>query len=89
MRVDWAEPSLLQIAQGNATWEASENVYQLPIANQWVYWVIDTQLGIPHPIHVRNVHVRIVYETNTDFVHAPLVTRSRFLRLGAGGGSDV
>ncbi|KAF2819688.1 hypothetical protein CC86DRAFT_471787 [Ophiobolus disseminans] len=52
MRVEWDEPSLLQIAQGNATWEGAENVYLLPEANQWVYWVIDTKLPIPHPIHL-------------------------------------
>ena len=52
MKVIWNNPSLLQIAEGNATWETAENAYLLPDANQWVYWVIDTALPIPHPIHL-------------------------------------
>ncbi|KAF2027242.1 extracellular dihydrogeodin oxidase/laccase [Setomelanomma holmii] len=52
MMVDWSAPSLLQIAEGNATWKSDENVYLLPNANEWVYWVIDTQLPVPHPIHL-------------------------------------
>lgn len=52
MHVIWNNPSLLQIADGNATWESAENAYLLPEANKWVYWVIDTKLPIPHPIHL-------------------------------------
>ncbi|KAJ4992510.1 Laccase-2-like protein 4 [Stagonosporopsis vannaccii] len=52
MHVIWNNPSLLQIAQGNATWENAENVYLLPEADKWVYWVIDTKLPVPHPIHL-------------------------------------
>ena len=52
MHVIWNNPSLLQIAEGNATWENAENVYMLPDANKWVYWVIDTKLPVPHPIHL-------------------------------------
>jgi FtsP/CotA-like multicopper oxidase with cupredoxin domain len=52
MLVEWAEPSLLQIAEGNATFEAQESVYELPDANKWVYFVIDTALPVPHPIHL-------------------------------------
>lgn len=52
MLAAWEAPSLLQIAEGNATWESAENVYVLPNANEWVYWIIDTTLPIPHPIHL-------------------------------------
>lgn len=52
MHVIWNHPSLLQVAKGNATWESAENVYMLPEANKWVYWVIDTKLPVPHPIHL-------------------------------------
>ncbi|KAH7390703.1 Cupredoxin [Pyrenochaeta sp. MPI-SDFR-AT-0127] len=52
MLVAWEAPSLLQIAEGNATWEDAENVYVLPNANEWIYWVIDTALPVPHPIHL-------------------------------------
>jgi FtsP/CotA-like multicopper oxidase with cupredoxin domain len=52
MKVIWNNPSLLQIAEGNATWESAENAYLLPTANEWIYWVIETTLPIPHPIHL-------------------------------------
>ncbi|KAF9700913.1 hypothetical protein EKO04_000441 [Ascochyta lentis] len=34
MKVIWNNPSLLQIAEGNATWETAENAYLLPEANK-------------------------------------------------------
>ncbi|OAG11484.1 uncharacterized protein CC84DRAFT_1224631 [Paraphaeosphaeria sporulosa] len=52
MLVEWANPSLLQISEGNATFESQENVYKLDNANEWVYFVIETALGVPHPIHL-------------------------------------
>ncbi|PSN66585.1 laccase Lcc4 [Corynespora cassiicola Philippines] len=52
MLVKWAEPSLRQIWDGNATFEASEAVISLPDADRWIYFVIDTQVPVPHPIHL-------------------------------------
>ena len=52
MLVEWENPSLLQISEGNTTFEAQENVYRLDTANEWVYFVIETQLPVPHPIHL-------------------------------------
>ncbi|KAF2445480.1 multicopper oxidase [Karstenula rhodostoma CBS 690.94] len=52
MLVEWANPSLMQINEGNATFENQENVYKLDNANEWVYFVIETQLAVPHPIHL-------------------------------------
>jgi FtsP/CotA-like multicopper oxidase with cupredoxin domain len=57
MLVQWAEPSLLQIDNAatnneSAVFESEEAVYQLPDANQWVYFVIETQVPVPHPIHL-------------------------------------
>jgi hypothetical protein len=52
MLVEWANPSLLQISEGNTTFESQENVYKLETANEWVYFVIETQLDVPHPIHL-------------------------------------
>lgn len=52
MLVEWAEPSLLQIYEGNATFEDQECVYNLPNANKWVYFVIETAIPVPHPIHL-------------------------------------
>lgn len=68
--VDWSTPSLLQISRGNGTanWSPSENVYLLPDANKWVYWVIDTTLQIPHPIHLHGHDFYILaQESDAEF----------------------
>jgi FtsP/CotA-like multicopper oxidase with cupredoxin domain len=57
MLVQWAEPSLLQIdnaanSSESAVFEAEEAVWMLPDADQWVYFVIETQIPVPHPIHL-------------------------------------
>jgi hypothetical protein len=52
MVVDWQEPTLLQILNGNTTFETSNAVIELSNANEWVYIVIETTLAVPHPIHL-------------------------------------
>ncbi|KAF9732880.1 hypothetical protein PMIN06_007491 [Paraphaeosphaeria minitans] len=52
MLVEWANPSLLQISEGNTNFESQENVYKLDNAKEWVYFVIETALVVPHPIHL-------------------------------------
>ncbi|KAF2115268.1 laccase-1 [Lophiotrema nucula] len=52
MQVQWGEPSIVKIWEGNATFENDECVYQLPDANKWMYWVIETDIPVPHPIHL-------------------------------------
>ncbi|KAF9871958.1 multicopper oxidase [Colletotrichum karsti] len=52
MLVDWADPTLLQIVNGTTSWETDDAVIELSEANQWVYFVIETTLAVPHPIHL-------------------------------------
>lgn len=52
MLVQWDDPSLLQISNGNASFEDEECVYQLPNADEWVYFVISSAIPVPHPIHL-------------------------------------
>ncbi|KAF2709229.1 multicopper oxidase [Pleomassaria siparia CBS 279.74] len=52
MVVDWADPTLSQILNGNTTYATDDAVIQLPNANEWVYLVIQTTLTVPHPIHL-------------------------------------
>ncbi|KAF2134508.1 multicopper oxidase [Dothidotthia symphoricarpi CBS 119687] len=52
MHVSWEMPSLLSIAEGKTDFETNDNVYLLPNANEWIYWVIDTAIPVPHPIHL-------------------------------------
>lgn len=52
MAVDWEDPSLLQIYEGNTTWNTSDNVVTLDADNKWAYIVIETASALPHPIHL-------------------------------------
>lgn len=54
MAVEWAEPSVLTVYNSNGTssFEDDDVVYELPNANEWVYFVISTALAVPHPIHL-------------------------------------
>jgi FtsP/CotA-like multicopper oxidase with cupredoxin domain len=48
----WGYPTLLQVYDGNDTWTAEQEVYELPTADEWIYWVIQTKNGQPHPMHL-------------------------------------
>lgn len=48
----WDYPTVLQAYEGNDTWTDEQNVYQLPTANEWVYWIIQTTNTQPHPMHL-------------------------------------
>jgi FtsP/CotA-like multicopper oxidase with cupredoxin domain len=48
----WDYPTVLQVAEGNDTWSAEQHVIKLPTANEWVYFIIETAVDRPHPIHL-------------------------------------
>lgn len=48
----WNYPTLLQISESNDTWTDHQNVYKLPNANEWVYWVIQATTSQRHPMHL-------------------------------------
>jgi FtsP/CotA-like multicopper oxidase with cupredoxin domain len=50
--VEWADPTLLQIYNGDSNWTTSSHVVQVDNANEWVYFIIETAQAIPHPIHL-------------------------------------
>ncbi|KAI1734713.1 multicopper oxidase [Xylaria scruposa] len=52
MVVDWANPTLSQIVDGETTFETDDAVIELPDANVWMYMAIETTLAVPHPIHL-------------------------------------
>lgn len=49
---DWANPTLMQVLDGTDEFETNDAVIHLPDANQWFYLVIETTLGVTHPIHL-------------------------------------
>lgn len=52
MEVSWSDPTLMQVLNGNTTYETDDAVITLPDADEWVYMVISTTLAVPHPIHL-------------------------------------
>jgi FtsP/CotA-like multicopper oxidase with cupredoxin domain len=52
MVAEWDNPALLQILDGVTTFDTSDAVIELPDADEWIYVVIQTTLGVPHPIHL-------------------------------------
>lgn len=52
MLVDWADPTLSQVVSGTTTFDTDDAVIELPDADIMFYMVIDTQLAVPHPIHL-------------------------------------
>ncbi|KAK1574417.1 multicopper oxidase [Colletotrichum navitas] len=52
MVVDWAHPTLESVMGGVTSWENDDAVVELAEANQWVYFVIQTTIPVPHPIHL-------------------------------------
>ncbi|PQE10386.1 multicopper oxidase protein [Rutstroemia sp. NJR-2017a WRK4] len=48
----WDYPTVLQAAEGNDTWGTDQHVVQLPTANEWVYFIIQTAFAQAHPIHL-------------------------------------
>ncbi|KAI1355572.1 putative extracellular dihydrogeodin oxidase/laccase [Xylaria sp. FL0043] len=49
---EWNYPSLLQVYEGNDTWGDAQQSYAFADADVWVYWVIQTANGQPHPMHL-------------------------------------
>ncbi|KAL4922586.1 Cupredoxin [Aspergillus aurantiobrunneus] len=52
MEVLWENPTLLQILNGETTFEQSDAVIELPNADEWVYLIINTTFPVSHPIHL-------------------------------------
>lgn len=50
--VEWDHPVLEYILERNETFPASINLVDVPQVDQWVFWVIQNEFGVPHPIHL-------------------------------------
>ncbi|KAJ4152357.1 hypothetical protein NW754_004150 [Fusarium falciforme] len=49
--VDWSAPTLQSLLSGSTNWETQNAVIEFP-EYQWIYFVIQTTLPVPHPIHL-------------------------------------
>ncbi|KAN0104967.1 multicopper oxidase [Hyaloscypha variabilis] len=52
IKVDWGNPTLLQVQNGDKTFLTSENLVSVPQANIWSVWLIQNLTPIPHPMHL-------------------------------------
>ncbi|KAF2123067.1 laccase Lcc4 [Lophiotrema nucula] len=52
LAVQWGDPTLLQVINNDTAFDTSQNVVRLDEANQWAYIIIETTLGVAHPIHL-------------------------------------
>ncbi|KAL3424247.1 extracellular dihydrogeodin oxidase [Phlyctema vagabunda] len=50
--VEWADPTLLQVYEGDTNYTTSSHVIELDTADEWVYFIIETTQAVPHPIHL-------------------------------------
>jgi FtsP/CotA-like multicopper oxidase with cupredoxin domain len=68
MAVEWADPTILQVYNGKTSWSDDDCVYNLSTSEQWVYWVIETTIPVPHPIHLHGMishHHLLIIEKGT------------------------
>ncbi|KAK2752108.1 hypothetical protein FQN55_007996 [Onygenales sp. PD_40] len=56
IETDWEYPTLQYVLDGNTSYPSKLNLIELPQANVWTYWIIETVFGsivnVPHPIHL-------------------------------------
>lgn len=52
MQIDWQNPTLLQVYNNEKNWSSTEGVIQVDEPNKWVYVLVQSQLAVPHPIHL-------------------------------------
>ncbi|KAH7057218.1 multicopper oxidase [Macrophomina phaseolina] len=52
MVVEWNDPSLLQVWNNDTNFTDTSGVVRLGTADEWVMFVIEMTLPIPHPIHL-------------------------------------
>lgn len=52
MVVEWSNPSLMQVWENDTEFTDTSGVVRLDEADEWAVFVIDTQMPIPHPIHL-------------------------------------
>jgi len=70
IKVNWENPTLLQVLNGNtsaSSFPVQNNVIELKQANQWVYFVIDSPIPVAHPIHLHGHDFSILAQGSGTF----------------------
>ncbi|KAJ4418280.1 hypothetical protein N0V82_005671 [Gnomoniopsis sp. IMI 355080] len=52
----WDDPTIEQVYQRSigedVVFDTAQHVYELPEADKWVYWIVQTGMAVPHPMHM-------------------------------------
>lgn len=52
----WDDPTIEQVYErglgDDVVFDSAQHVYELPEANKWVYWIVQTAMAVPHPMHM-------------------------------------
>ncbi|KAI2615806.1 multicopper oxidase [Hypomontagnella submonticulosa] len=67
MLVDWQNPTLLQVVEEVSEFESDDSVLELPNANEWFYLAIQTDLAVPHPIHLHGHDFFVLSQGTGEF----------------------
>ncbi|KAK7754407.1 hypothetical protein SLS62_003700 [Diatrype stigma] len=67
MLVEWSNPTLSMVMNGETEFEANDAILELPTADEWVYLAIDTTLTLDHPIHLHGHDFFILAQGTGDY----------------------
>lgn len=48
----WENPTVKQVVNNVTAFDEAMNVFELPEANKWVYWIVQTAMAVAHPMHL-------------------------------------
>ena len=72
--VEWDDPTLLKVYNDNDTFTTQEHVVTIGTANEWTYFVIETTLAVPHPIHLHGHDFYVLAQGSGTWADADNVT---------------
>ena len=52
INIEWDKPILEYVSQNNHSWPTHANVFEIPDADVWTWWVVENTGALPHPIHL-------------------------------------
>ncbi|KAH6874866.1 multicopper oxidase [Thelonectria olida] len=73
MVLDWKKPTIKQVLDGVADYEKDDAIFEIYGVDQWVYFIIETDLPIPHPIHLHGHDFYVLAQGSGEYTeHTPL-----------------
>jgi FtsP/CotA-like multicopper oxidase with cupredoxin domain len=66
--LNWSNPTTLRVYNNETIFPADYNVFPLAVADEWVYMIIQTTLGINHPIHLHGHDFMILAQGTGTYV---------------------